>query len=173
MVICCVCYYSEHITKKCKGCVETYICDNCIGSMMEKGLLGKCPICRKSDKWLVSLSNKDIVINDDRHIYRDGSVYRGETIDDIQIEHQEDDLYSKCLDDIYKLSIFSIFLLICLCIGLLTKLINNMCIICDNIWLDIMITIFIGLMVMTVIIWIFIIIIGCILACLGNRRRYR
>ena len=168
MVICCVCYHSEHITKKCKSCVETYICDNCIIPMMENGLLGKCPVCRKTDKWLVSLSNKDIVINDDRHIYRDGNLYRGETIDD-----NEDDLYSQCIRDTYKFLIFSIFVLIIFCLGLLVKLTNNMCIICGNIWLDIMITIFIGLIAMAVIIWIFIIIIGCILACLGNRHRYR
>ena len=142
MVICCVCYHSEHITKKCKSCVETYICDNCIISMMENDLLEKCPVCRKSDKWIVSLENTEDneligIINNDGKI---------------------------CIRGSYRFLLFLTSISIVFGVGILVKLLTNMCIICDNIGIDIMLTIYIGMATIICILWIVIFTMGCVIS---------
>lgn len=144
MVICCVCYHSEHITKRCKSCVETYICDNCIISMIENGLLQNCPVCRKSDNWIVSLGNTG-----------------GNELTEII---NNDIIYKICIRDTYRYVLFLISILIVFGVGILVKLLTNMCIICGNIVIDIMLTIYIGMATITYILWIAAFTMGCVIS---------
>ena len=56
--ICCICLNTIKKNKnniKCNICVNTYICYTCSLSMLENGLLLKCPVCR-SEEWYKKIS---------------------------------------------------------------------------------------------------------------------
>lgn len=44
---CPICLQAKKLTTKCKICTDTRICQDCCLSLCEKGLCGKCPVCRQ------------------------------------------------------------------------------------------------------------------------------
>lgn len=58
---CAVCLENNKISYSCGHCKSCNVCIDCIASMQEHGMAGKCPICRKSSPWC---NNLDVVIND-------------------------------------------------------------------------------------------------------------
>ena len=48
-VSCCVCYELKNNYDKCQKCKSSYVCSDCIMSMVEHGIVDKCPICKQID----------------------------------------------------------------------------------------------------------------------------
>ena len=40
-------FRNKKLTTQCKICTDTRICKDCCLSLCEKGLCGKCPVCRQ------------------------------------------------------------------------------------------------------------------------------
>ena len=57
--VCPICLQKKELTTKCSICTNTAICQDCSLSLCEKGLCGKCPVCRQPN-WKQS-SNTRIV----------------------------------------------------------------------------------------------------------------
>ena len=45
--VCPICYEEKKLTTQCKICSDTRICNDCCLSLCEKGLCGRCPVCRQ------------------------------------------------------------------------------------------------------------------------------
>jgi len=58
---CCICMGNEKTGIRCKLCVEGIICTNCVASLCENGLCGRCPICR-SENWKKSIISLKTII---------------------------------------------------------------------------------------------------------------
>ena len=59
---CSVCLDNKKKFYNCKLCTNAIVCYDCIESMLEKSLFGKCPICRQTN-WVNFRSNQIIPLN--------------------------------------------------------------------------------------------------------------
>lgn len=59
---CSVCLENKKKIYNCKLCKNAIVCYDCVESMLEKSLCGKCPVCRQKN-WIDFKSNQIIPVN--------------------------------------------------------------------------------------------------------------
>ena len=135
---CCICRDEQKDpSHKCNRCNNTFLCVDCVSSGMELGILNKCPICRKNEPWC-NIIHEDVTM--------ESSPYTKYIIDR--------DYINNCKPHItkwFKLFLHNIlFLILSYVIGTIFKLANNICLICGNVYINILSTLLAGLIIITI-----------------------
>ena len=89
---CPICLQEKKLTTQCIICTDTKICQDCCLSLCERGLCGKCPVCRQPN-WkkpkknqIVPIKNSDSLFNNNQG--SDG----GGNLNDIRTDIRSDNL---------------------------------------------------------------------------------
>ena len=145
---CCICGSYNELDYKCNRCVSTYICNSCTLIGMEKGVLSKCPVCRKENNWI-------IITNAKHSKYR----YKNNCNQLSKLKKRFNDLLNKLF---YIIG----FLIFSYLFGTIGKLILNICLDCGNIYINILATFFIGSILFGCFMFIFALCSVCFISCI-------
>tara|TARA_B100001287_G_C22667510_1_gene523581 strand:- start:1492 stop:2034 length:543 start_codon:yes stop_codon:yes gene_type:complete len=119
---CPICLETKKLTTQCAICTDTRICKDCCLSLCEKGLCGKCPVCRQPN-WkkpkksqIVPIFSK-IKINFPSKTEEEEVVYR-----EPSISRQMDCIneYLKCKERVFNIMVFFASCLLIYIVGLFT-----------------------------------------------------
>ena len=117
---CPICLETKKLTTQCAICTDTRICKDCCLSLCEKGLCGKCPVCRQPN-WkkpkksqIVPIFSK-IKINFPSKTEEEEVVYR-----EPSISRQMDCIneYLKCKERVFNIMVFFASCLLIYIVGL-------------------------------------------------------
>jgi len=94
---CPICLQEKKLTTQCKICTDTIICKDCCLSLCEKGLCGKCPVCRQPN-WKKPKKTQIIPISKINLLPRESKV-----INDIILENQNN--MDKCKYILFSIAV--------------------------------------------------------------------
>tara|TARA_R110001592_G_scaffold33135_2_gene115264 strand:- start:824 stop:1333 length:510 start_codon:yes stop_codon:yes gene_type:complete len=112
---CPICLQEKKLTTQCKICTDTRICKDCCISLCEKGLCGKCPVCRQPN-WKKPKKTQIIPISKINLLPKESKVING-----IILENQNN--MDKCKYMLLNLVVCISLSLLIYAIGMFTLLI--------------------------------------------------